>query len=148
MIAIKNLKDKFVKTSQIQKQILLGAVLAFASTFLPWSSVSIGMLGGYNYNGWHGYGRITVVASTALVLLWLLPRFGAELKLPIQTFELQKYLAMAMLAGPLLWLLQSNFSFDYLGFGFWTGLIVSGFTLAIFFKKNKIVQPPDLQAKN
>jgi len=131
------IKNKFAKTPKRQKQILLGAIIVFVSTFLPWSSVSMGMLGGFSYSGWHSFGMLSVLASAGLILLWLLPILKINFKLPIKNPELQKYLAIAMLAGPLLWLFQSGFHFRYLGIGFWIALVTSGITVAPFFKKTK-----------
>ncbi len=134
---VKDLKAKFAKAPRRQRQVLVGAAVTFIATFLPWSSVSMGMLGGFNYNGWHGVGLLTVLAAAGLILLWLLPLFGVNLKLSIPDADLQKYLAMAMVAGPLLWFLQSGFGFAYLGLGFWLALIASGLTLAALFQKTK-----------
>lgn len=134
---VKDLKAKFAKAPKRQRQVLIGAAVTFIATFLPWSSVSMGMLGGFNYNGWHGVGLLTVLAAVGLILLWLLPLLGVNWKLPVSDADLQKYLAMAMLAGPLLWLLQSSFGFAYLGLGFWLALIASGLTLAALFQKTK-----------
>lgn len=135
---VKDLKEKFAKAPKRQRQILIGAAVTFVATFLPWSSVSMGMFGGFNYSGWHGIGLLTVFASAGLILLWLLPLLGVSLKLPILTPELQKYLALAMLAGPLLWFLQSGFGFAYVGLGLWLALVSSALTVAIFFQKVKL----------
>ncbi len=132
-----DIKNKFAKTPKRQKQILLGALAVFISTFLPWSSVSMGMLGGFSYSGWHSFGMLSVLASVGLILIWLLPILKIDFKLPIKNLELQKYLVIAMFAGPLLWLFQSGFHFKYLGIGFWIALIASGITVASFFKKIK-----------
>jgi len=134
---MEDLKNKFKKSPKKQRQILLGAMIVFISTFLPWSFSSIGVFGGFSYNGWHSFGMFTVLASVGLILLWLLPSFGVNLKFPIKTIELQKYLAMVMLVGPMLWLFRSGFHFGYLGLGFWVALVVSTITLSIFFKKTK-----------
>jgi hypothetical protein len=135
MIKVQDIKMNFQKAPKKQRQILLGALLVFVATFLPWSSVSMGMFGGFRVNGWQGVGMLSVLTSAGLILLWLLPTLEINLKLPIKTAELQKYLAIGMLAGPVLWLLQSGFGFNYLGLGFWLALVASGLTLSLFLKK-------------
>jgi len=117
-----NLKKVFEKESQNQKGVLVCVAVAFLATFFPWFLVLLGPFGGIAMNGWHSFGLLTVLASATLIALWVLPKFGVKINLPIKKDILQKWLAVAVLVGPAFWLLQTGFNFSSIGFGLYLAL--------------------------
>ncbi|MFA6992605.1 MAG: hypothetical protein WC269_05025 [Candidatus Gracilibacteria bacterium] len=135
---MEDLKKTFDKEPKGKKIVLVSAAAALISTFLPWYSLGFG----YSYNAWHSYGFLTVVASIALVLIWLLPKVGVKFKLPVKEDLLEKVLAVVMLAGPVVWVIESNFMFELFGFGIYVALAAG--VAAVYFtfvgkKKSTII---------
>ena len=130
-----DLQKAFQKEPKNQKGILLSAAVVFIGTFLPWMSMSLGPFGGVSVNGWHSFGLLSVLGSAALVLVWLLPKLGIKLNLPAKPGAIQKVLAVATLAGPVIALIQSDFSFSFLSIGFY--LALAGGAGALFFSLQK-----------
>ena len=128
---MEDLKKSFEKEPKTRKYVLGSAAVAFISSFLPWISYSYGPLGSYSQNGWTRFGLITAFSSLALVLLWVLPRVGVKFKLPAKEEVLYKVLAGMILAGAVLWLWDSAFSFSFMGFGFYIGLAAG--VVAVYF---------------
>lgn len=132
MVDLKNLYTQEPKS----KKMLLGCgLVALVSTFLPWYSVSFGPLGGVSLNGWHSYGFFTIFGSILLLLLWGLPHFGVKFTLPLKEDLAYKILALAMLAGPILWLLESSFEFSIIGFGIYVAIASGAVGTYFAFKK-------------
>ena len=127
--------QSFQKESCAKRRILLAAAVTFVATFFPWYSVEMGLLGGFSYSAWSGCGMFTVFASLAILVIWALPLFKVKFKLPLPAVQIQKILAIAMLAGPVLWIARGGFHFAYIGLGLWIALIASIVAVQASFKK-------------
>jgi len=127
-----HLQQQWKKSSTEEKAPLILAIVTFVATFLPWMStpkVDIGgmaMSVGISMNGLHSVGMLTFLGSLAYVLWKGLPMVGV--KIPAITMDpkmITKILGVAMLAGPVLWILQGRFMFQMMGYGLWIALIAS-----------------------
>ena len=127
------LEESFRKEAQPKKVILVSSLVVFISTFLPWLSISFGGFGSVSTNGWHRFGILTVLGSIAMVLLWLLPKFGIDLSLSGKQVLVEKIVALVMLAGPMAWLIDNSFEFAFMRAGFYLGLIASSVTVYFVF---------------
>lgn len=125
-----DLQKAFRKESKNQQGILLSAAAAIIATFLPWA----GFLG-FSMNGWRGSGLLTVIGSVGLLALWLLPKLGVKLKLPVKNIQAQQILSVLVLAGPVTSLLQAGFSLAYLELGFYLALLSGAGAVFFTFKK-------------
>ncbi len=137
-----DLKKSFEKEPKTRKIILVAALAGFVSSFLPWWSISIespfGDFGGFSANGWHRFGYLTSLSSIAIILMWLLPKIGVKFTLPAKEEVLYKGLSVALLAGPVIWILDSSFEFSVMGVGVYLALAAGG--VATYFsvvKKDK-----------
>lgn len=137
-----DLKNIFQKESKQKKIILLSSAIAFVGTFFPWTSVPLKSIyvsmGSISANGWHGAGYLCVLASLAIIALWALPRTGIKIKLPASEQSIEKILILAMLAGPVVWIINMDFNFEYLGYGIYISLIAAAFATYTVFKKEGI----------
>ncbi|MFC1615585.1 hypothetical protein ACFL21_00445 [Patescibacteria group bacterium] len=127
-----DIKKSFEKEPQSKKIILIAAAAALVATFLPWFKASLGEFGALSVNGWHSYGFITVIGSAGLVLIWLLPKLGVKYKLPAKEDYIEKGLAIAIIAGPVLWLIDMGFDFSFVGLGLYLAVAAGG--VATYFK--------------
>ena len=125
----------FKKESCVKRRILLAAAVVFVATFFPWYSVEMSFLGGISYSAWSGCGVLTVIASLAILVIWALPLFKVKFKLPLPAIQIQKILAVTMLAGPVLWIIRGGFHFAHIGLGLWIALIASIVAVQASFKK-------------
>lgn len=137
-----DLKKSFDKEPKSRKIILLSALAGLVSSFLPWWSISIdspfGSFGGFSANGWHGFGYLTALSSIALLLMWVLPKVGVKFSLPAKEDVLYKGLSIALLAGPVVWILDSNFEFSVMGVGVYLALAAgAAATYVSVIKKDK-----------
>ena len=139
-----DLKKAFNKESSSKKAVLVAAVVALVSSFLPWISISFGSsdllgdLGSITNNGWVSWGYLTIIASFGVILLWVLPKVGVKFKLPVKEVDAYKILSAAILAGPVLWIIASNFDFGSMGIGFYLALLAGGGAVYVsFFAKKK-----------
>ena len=133
-----NLKNLFHREPKHQKGILVSSAVALIATFLPWMSISFGKFGGFggvSASGWNGFGWLTVLGASAILALWLLPKFGAKIELLLKTEEVQKISAVAILAGPVINLIRHGFGFSYLGIGFYLALAAGAGVVYFTFKK-------------
>ncbi|MBU1089881.1 hypothetical protein KKF38_03765 [Patescibacteria group bacterium] len=130
-----DIKQAFEKEPLAKRRVLLAAAVVFVATFFPWYSVEMGFMGGFSYSAWSGCGMLTVFASFAILAIWILPLFKVKFKLPLPALQIQKILAVAMLAGPVLWIIQKGFHFAHIGLGLWIALIASIVAVRISFKK-------------
>ncbi len=126
---------KFKKEPVGRQRIIVAGLAGVVASFLPWWSISFGSFGSTSVNGWHGYGLLTTIASLAIVLNWLLPKVGVKYKLPWKEDMMLKVLAVAMLAGPVLWLIDASFSFSMVGFGVYLALLAGGVAAYYSFAK-------------
>jgi len=117
-----DLKKAFDKEPKSKRAILISAVIAFAATFFPWTGVSFGTLGSASVNGWHSYGLLTALGSLALVLVWLLPKLGVKFKLPAKEKQIDQIISIIILVGPILWIISSNFAFEFIKVGLYIAL--------------------------
>ncbi|MBD3360601.1 hypothetical protein GF366_02240 [Candidatus Peregrinibacteria bacterium] len=132
-----DLKKSFEKEPKAKKIILVSAAAALVSTFLPWMSISFGTFASAAINGWHRFGILTVLASIALILLWLLPKVKVKFKLPAKEDMLIKVLSVVMLAGPVIFIMDSRFEFAFLGFGLYIALAAGVVATYFAFAKSK-----------
>ncbi len=123
-------KTEWNKISMDDKFPIILAAIILIFTFFPWASASwdygYGYKGGYSYNGLHRFGILTFLGSIAFLLWRLLPMFNIkipDLKMPDKTIE--KIIAGVVLAGPVIWMIDSSFEFKYFGIGLWVDLILS-----------------------
>jgi len=134
---MEDLKKKFGKEPVGRQRILIAGVIGVVASFLPWWSVSFGSFGSASMNGWHSYGLLTTIASLAIVLNWLLPKVGVKYKLPWKEDLMLKVLSVAMLAGPVLWIINVSFSFSMVGLGAYLALVAGGVAAYYAFVKTK-----------
>jgi len=132
-----DLKKNFDKEPVGVKVVLAAAVAGVIASFLPWWSFSFGGFGSAAVNGWHSYGLLTSISSILIVLMWLLPKVGVKFSLPWNEKSLFKVLSVAMLAGPVLWVIDSNFSFSFVGLGVYLALGAGGLATYYSFAKLK-----------
>lgn len=130
-----DLQKAFEKEPKTKRMILGAAGVAFVSTFFPWASFSLGSFGGVSVNGWHSYGLLTALGSLAMILLWLLPKVGVKFKLPVKEDALNKALPLVILAGSVLWLIDTNFEFGFAGIGLYVALAAGAVATLFTFKK-------------
>lgn len=130
------LKSSLKKAPQREK-ILHGLALAtLVATFLPWMTIPFfgGSLGGVS--GFNSVGFLSFIGSVAYLLWRILPMAG--MKIPgvgMPDMSIQKIIAGLMLAGPVLWIVQSGFAFGMFGYGLWIALAASaGFAYYTFTK--------------
>lgn len=118
---MENLKKAFFAETKKHRVILISALAAFIGTFLPWVSISLGSVyrsfKGVSINGWHSVGYLTVLGSLAIMALWILPKVGVKYTIRIDQSLLHKILAIVVLSGPVLWVVSSNFVFEFIGYG-------------------------------
>lgn len=138
-----DLKKSFEKEPKTRKIILVAALAGFVSTFFPWWSISIdspfGDFGGFSANGWHRFGYLTGLSSLGIILMWLLPKVGVKFTLPAKEEVLYKGLSIALLAGPVIWILDSSFDFSVMGVGVYIALAAGGIStyFTVVKKENK-----------
>ncbi len=134
---MEDLKKKFEKEPVGKQRILIAGLIGVVASFLPWWSVSFGSFGSASMNGWHSYGLLTTIASLAIVLNWLLPKVGVKYKLPWKEEMMLKVLSVAMLAGPVIWVINVSFSFSMVGIGVYLALVAGGIAAYYAFAKTK-----------
>lgn len=134
---MEDLKKKFDKEPVGKQRILIAGLLGVVASILPWWSVSFGSFGSASVNGWHSYGLITTIASLAIVLNWVLPKVGVKYKLPWKEEMMLKALSVAMLAGPVLMIIDVSFSFSFVGLGVYLALVAGGVAAYYAFAKTK-----------
>ena len=78
---------------------------------------------------------LTTIASLAIVLNWLLPKVGVKYNLPWKEEILLKIFSVAMLAGPVLWIIDTSFSFSMIGLGVYLALVAGGVAVYYSFAK-------------
>ena len=132
---MEDLKMKFKKEPVGRQRIIFAGLAGVVASFLPWWSISFGSFGSASVNGWHSYGLLTTIASLAIVLNWLLPKVGVKYKLPWKEDMMLKVFAGAMLAGPVLWLIDASFSFSMIGLGVYLALVAGGVATYYSFAK-------------
>lgn len=132
-----NLVQEFKKEPKNQQYFLISALVAFIATLLPWVQVSIGVFGSISTNGWNGYGHLTAIGSLAILALWILNKSKVKLGLPIADKDLNKILAIAILAGPIILLFQSGFEFSFMGLGFYLAILAGATTTYFAFQTKK-----------
>lgn len=145
-----DLKKSFDKEPKSRKIILLSALAGLVSSFLPWWSISIdspfGSFGGFSANGWHRFGYLTALSSIALILMWVLPKIGMKFSLPAKEDVLYKVLSIALLAGPVIWILDSSFEFSVMGVGVYLAL-AAGAAATYFAVIKKDKKGPEAKAE-
>jgi len=134
---MEDLKKKFEKEPVGRQRIILAGLLGVVASFFPWWSMSFGSFGAASVNGWHGYGLLTTVAALLIVLNWLLPKVGVKYKLPWKEEGLLKVLSIVMLAGPVLWIVNYNFTFATIGLGVYFALAAGAVAAYYAFVKTK-----------
>lgn len=136
---MEDLRKAFKKETKYKRKILILALIAFIGTFFPWASVNLRSIltkmGHYSANGWHGTGYLCVFASIILIALWVLPKAGIKFKLPAKEDSIEKILVVAMVAGPVLWIFNMNFKFQFIGYGTYVSLIASAVAVYTVFKR-------------
>jgi len=127
-----DLKKTFEKEPLGKRVILISALAALVSSFLPWwSDPIISSLGAFSFNGWHSFGYLNALGSLAIILLWLLPKVGVKFTLPAKEAMLYKILIVVMSAGPVMVIIDSKFEFSFLGTGLYISLIACA--VAVYF---------------
>jgi len=132
---MEDLKMKFKKEPVGRQRIVVAGLAGVVASFLPWWSISFGSFGSASVNGWHSYGMLTTIASLAIVLNWLLPKVGVKYNLPWKEEILLKIFSVAMLAGPVLWIIDTSFSFSMIGLGVYLALVAGGVAVYYSFAK-------------
>lgn len=119
-------KTEWKNMNTDKKFTIILAIIILVAMFLPWLSVSFGVYGSASVNGIKGVGYLTFLGSIAYLLWKILPMFGVKIPdLKMKDDVIEKIIAVAMVAGPILWLLELNFKFKHIGIGFYIALIVS-----------------------
>ncbi|MBI5414624.1 hypothetical protein HZA38_03850 [Candidatus Peregrinibacteria bacterium] len=138
---VQKLKESWKKSTSDEKYLLILVFGILMFLFFPWESYSYGQYGSIVYfsrNGLRSYGNLTFLGSILYLAVKILPMAG--IKIPDMGMEqkmMEKILAGAIFAGPVLWLLSSNFYFSIIGFGFWVDLVLSGFFSYLVFTEKK-----------
>ena len=130
------LKSSLTKAPKNEKMLYGLALATLIATFLPWMDIPFlgGSLGGIS--GFRSVGFLTFIGSLGYLLWKLVPMAGVKIpKLGVKDEILLKILSGLMVAGPVLWLIQSGFAFGMIGFGLWIALITSGAFAYFTFKK-------------
>jgi hypothetical protein len=140
LFAMEKFKKLFKRESKQKKTILMSAAFALIGTFFPWTSTELrsifATIGRYAGNGWQGVGYLCVISSILILAMWILPIIGVKYKLPIEEIKIQKVLVLIMLAGPVLWIINMNFNFEFLGFGVYISLVAGAIAAYAVFKKS------------
>ncbi|MDP2691388.1 MAG: hypothetical protein Q8O95_03240 [bacterium] len=143
------IKKDLQKMQKTDKLLLLLALVTLVAVFLPWYSFGFGgvmkelapYMAGYqsSMNGLSSFGWLTFLGSLAYLLWKVLPVMKVKLpQMPTSDSNLHKILAVAMLAGPVIWMLQSGFAFGVFGFGFWIALVASAIFSYLTFTGKKV----------
>ena len=131
------LQTSVKKAPKGEKMLYALALATLIATFLPWMSIPFF---GSSYGGVSGFssvGFLSFLGSLGYLLWKLLPMGGMSVpNFGMKDDMLNKVFAVLMLAGPVLWTVQSGFSFSYFGYGLWIALAASvGFAYFIFTGK-------------
>ncbi len=114
-----DLVASFNKENKNTKYLLISAASFLISSFLPWISFY-----GIGVNGWTGIITLGNLAAIATLALWALPKFKIDLgELTKKTDLAYKVLSATMAGSVLIFILQSNFSFNVFGIGLYLGLV-------------------------
>lgn len=132
---ISTIQRDFKAQKKKEKHYLISALVAFIGTIFPWFAGGMGYFS-VSVSGWNSWGYLSVISSLAILAIYLLPFF--KIKLP-EIFkdknQEQKILSITLIAGPIMWLINSHFKFSYLGFGFYITTITAGYILYLVYKK-------------
>lgn len=130
------IKEDFKSKKKAEKHYLIGALVALIGTILPWFSMGEKSFISVSVNGWNSWGYLSVVASAAILALYILPFFKIQIpKIFKNKAQEQKVLSGVMLAGPVMWLIETNFKLSYLGLGFYVTAFASGYVFYLIYKK-------------
>jgi len=125
------------KAQKGEKILYVLALATLIATFLPWMSIPFF---GSSYGGVSGFSSVGFLSFLGALgyLLWeilpmggmSMPDFGMKGDMKTKAF------ALLMLAGPVLWIVQSGFVFSYFGYGLWIALAASAiFAYMVFMGK-------------
>ncbi len=140
MKQIQDLKQQLLKETKRRKIILLSSVIFLIGSILPWYMIPYpyftgGMLKNVTQNGWHGIGFIGVLAAIFMMSMWIILQQKPSLKeLKNNNILLEKILASAMLASPIIYLQQIHFTFSITGIGLWLSMLAGGISVYFAFQ--------------
>ncbi len=118
----------FNKESKNTKYLLVSSFVFLVSSILPWFSWGLGI----TVNGWMGILIIANIASILILTFWVLSQLKIDLGDLTKKLKLiNKILASLILGSVLLFIIQTRFSFNVFGLGFYLGFFSS--FAAVFF---------------
>lgn len=130
------IQTDFQKKTTKEKNYLIATLAALIGTILPWFAMSAKGYFSVSVSGWNSWGYLSVIGSIAILALYIVPFLGIKIpEIFKNKAQEEKVLSGILVAGPILWLIETSFSFSSLGIGFYVTAIASGYLLYLVYKK-------------
>ncbi len=122
------LVEKFMALGIGEKIIIVAAVVLFIDGFLPWYSIDLGPLGDFTRSGWESPGAIWSILAVLIGLVMggvVVVKGLTETEMPdnVGGFTWPKIMLGGGVAALVFLLIKLLNESDYMGFGFYLGII-------------------------